>query len=198
VFKVAAFNRLYLARMDEFSKSLFQPERLQRQVDEIAAAIRSAVEEESVDKLKRFDQAVAGKAVSARPFGGFPFAPAPRPIKAFVGPRTQSVIDQLAGVSQGTAPARLPFGGGPGGPGEFGPGMMAAGPFLTALDRDKSGSLSREEFVQGFARWFAQWAKAPGAGLSEEDLRAGLNQELPMFPPMGGFGAPGGTPSREP
>jgi hypothetical protein len=46
-FKVDAFKKLYLARMQEFSDTLFKPERFQKQVDELAAAIRPAVKEES-------------------------------------------------------------------------------------------------------------------------------------------------------
>ena len=70
VFKVDAFKKLYLAKMEEFSKTIFQPERLAQQVDEIAAAIRPAVEEESADKLARFDKAVAGETVGRAGFAG--------------------------------------------------------------------------------------------------------------------------------
>jgi hypothetical protein len=42
VFKTEEFKKLYLAKIAEFSKSLFLPERFYGQVDEIAAAIRPA------------------------------------------------------------------------------------------------------------------------------------------------------------
>lgn len=72
VFNVEKFRRLYQARMKEFSQSLFRPERFCRQVDEVATAIRPAVQAESAEKLARFDQAVAGESVGPAGFGGGP------------------------------------------------------------------------------------------------------------------------------
>src|SRR6185369_6184603 len=69
MFKVEAFNKLYLARLAEFSKTIFRPERLAQQVDEVAAAIRQAVQEESEEKLARFEKLVAGEVTQQR--GGF-------------------------------------------------------------------------------------------------------------------------------
>ena len=63
VFKVDAFRDLYLRKLDQYSKTIFQPERFHHQVDEIAAAIRPAVQEESDAKLKRFDTVVSGNPV---------------------------------------------------------------------------------------------------------------------------------------
>src|SRR5207247_76155 len=60
VVKVESFKKLYLARLGEFNKTIFTPERFHQQVDEIAAAIRPAVQEESEEKLARFDKVVAG------------------------------------------------------------------------------------------------------------------------------------------
>jgi len=54
VFKAPVFKKLYLAKLDEFNKTIFKPERFIKQVDEIAAAIRPAVQEESEEKLARF------------------------------------------------------------------------------------------------------------------------------------------------
>jgi hypothetical protein len=58
-------------------------------VDEIAAAIRPAVKEESSDKLARLERAVAGTSRSVVP------------IKPFVRIRAKSIADQLAGKSKG-------------------------------------------------------------------------------------------------
>jgi len=88
VFAVDAFKKLYLARLDEFSRTIFEPQRFASQVDEIAAVIRPAVQEES--KLDRFDRAVAGTSRSIVP------------IKPFVKLRAKSVADQLAGKSRGS------------------------------------------------------------------------------------------------
>src|SRR5205823_7494609 len=70
VFKVESFKKLYLARLGEFNKTIFKPERFHQQVDEIAAAIRPAVQEESEEKLARFDKVVAGEPVPPGGFGG--------------------------------------------------------------------------------------------------------------------------------
>ena len=182
VFKVESFKKLYLAKLGEFSKTIFQPERFARQVDEIAAAIRPSVEEESAEKLARFDKVVAGEPAPRAGFGGPPGFGAPmKPIKGFVQARTQSVSAQLEGKSEG---ASLD-GGGPGGPpGGFNIGAAIAGAFITAFDSDKDAKLARGEFTQGFAGWFEKWNTDKSGTLSDEQLRAGIDRDL--APPRGG------------
>lgn len=222
VFKVEAFRKLYLARLDEFNHTIFQPERFHRQVDEIAAAIRPAVQEESDEKLARFDKVVAGDPVEPAAFGGGFRGPRPdeesprsggpggffqpaKPIKGFVKVRAQSVVEQLAGKSQGEVVGDFGFGGrggrGPGGPGGFGPGRFLGNAFLTALDGDKDGTITHDEFTRGFAKWFAAWNTDKSGVLTDEQLRAGINRDLSPFrggPPGGpGFGPPGGQPPPE-
>jgi spore coat protein CotH len=87
VLAVDGFKKLYFARLEEFSHTIFEPQRFADQVDEIALAIRPAVQEES--KLERFDRAVAGTSKSIVP------------IKPFVRLRVKSIVDQLAGRSRG-------------------------------------------------------------------------------------------------
>jgi spore coat protein H len=101
LFKVEEFKRLYLARMKEFNETIFRPERFCQQVDYLAEILRPAIEEESAEKLGRFDQVVAGRSVrgmtSGKPNaprnpggdrggGGFmgmpPFSPPPDPQNA--------------------------------------------------------------------------------------------------------------------
>ena len=120
VFAVPAFKKLYLARLADLQKSLAKPERLSKQVDEVAAAIRPAVKDESAEKLARFDKLIAGETVAQAGFGpgpgpGGPGGPPPagrggsgmgpmgggKPIKAFVPARAQAVADQLAGKAAG-------------------------------------------------------------------------------------------------
>jgi len=98
LFRVDAFKKLYLARLTEFSATLFKPERFHRQVDELAVVIRPAIKEESDQRLLRFDRAVAG---DVPPGDAGMFRGANIPIKPFVKSRSQSVIDQLAGRSSG-------------------------------------------------------------------------------------------------
>ncbi|MHB8521350.1 MAG: CotH kinase family protein [Limisphaerales bacterium] len=230
VFKVDAFKKLYLARLDEFDKTIFKPERFYQQVDEIAAAIRPAVQKESEEKLTRFDKVVAGEAIGPTGFGdgfggprpggdnregprpGGPggFFQAAKPIKGFVKARAASVIDQVAGKSEGEVMEGFGFGGrggrggrgGPGGPGDPGPGMFLGNIFMFALDANKDGQITHDEFVQGFAKWFDAWNTDRSGVLTDEQLRAGINQDL--APGRGGpgggppFGPPGGPRPPEP
>jgi hypothetical protein len=221
VFKVEKFKRLYLARMKEFRGTIFQAEHIQRQVDELAPVLRAAVREESAQLLARFEQVVAGQPIAAGgpggggpPFGGLGggFGQTMKPIKTFVAVRAKSVNDQLAGKSEGATLSRSGPGGPPGGrggpgvppgmggppgrggPGGFGPGMFLAQAFTTALDADKDGVVTQAEFTQGFLKWFDAWNTDHSGALTEEQLRAGINQDLSPFrggpPPGFGFGPP--------
>ena len=217
VFKVDAFKKLYLARLEEFSKTIFQPARLHQQVDDFAVAIRPSVKLESTEKLERFELAVAGKGVPAAGFGGGFRQPA-QPIKPFVTARAKSVTDQLAGKSEGQTLEGFGFGGGggrgrggfggggqggrPGGPGGFAPGNFLGDSFLAALDANKDGQLTRLEFTQGFDKWFVTWNVDKSGVLTDEQLRAGINQALATSrggPPGGpGFGPANGQGPRQP
>ncbi|MEW6160731.1 MAG: CotH kinase family protein, partial [Verrucomicrobiota bacterium] len=216
VFKVDAFKQLYLARLAEFSETIFQPERFEKQVDAIAAAIRDAVKDESEEKLARFDKVAAGEAVPPAGFGGGFGGPRPgggdagapsrgpapgffspaKPIKAFVKVRAQSVRDQLAGKSKGESIPEFGFGQrGPGGRGgDFGPGNFLGGPLMTSLDGNKDSELTRAEVVDGFKRWFHSWNTDKSGTLTEEQLRAGITQELTPFRGGPGGGNPAGGP----
>jgi spore coat protein H len=204
VFAVPAFKSAYLARIAEFNKTLFVADRIARQVDETAAAIRPAVAEESQSKLARFDKVVAGQAVEMDMPGGPGPGPmgAMKPIKAFVGPRARSVADQLAGKSQGESSSGPRFGGprGPGGPpGGFGPAMFLPAAFLATMDANKDGIITRDEFTRGFEKWFQSWGGTAAGGLTEEQIRAGINRDLAPRPGMPGMpGMPGGRPPFQP
>lgn len=98
VFNVPAFRDLYLARMQEFSRTLFDPNRLATQVDDLAPYIRPAVSEQArtsrTDILDRFDKAIAGKNIELREFGEGDIVP----IKPFAVRRAKFVNEQLARV----------------------------------------------------------------------------------------------------
>ena len=101
VFQTDAFKRAYLARLQEFNGSILKPDRLSRQVDELAAVLRAPVGEESPERLAELNRAVAGEKVTTY-LGPIAFgAQLVKPIKSFVEARSQSVSDQLAGKSQG-------------------------------------------------------------------------------------------------
>lgn len=124
VFNVESFQEKYRARLEEFSGTVFRPERFTNQVNTVAAALRSTVKEEPDDRLALFDKAVAGENMT-RPgrggndrgerFGGRGSGEV-KPIKSFAAARSQSVSDQLAGKSSGRVITRGRRG--PGEPGE--------------------------------------------------------------------------------
>ena len=200
MFKVEAFKKLYLARLDEFSKTIFDPARIAQQVDQIAAIIPPAVQEESEAKLDRFDKLVAGELVSAPgPFGGGQT----KPIKPFTKVRTESVLEQLAGKSRGLERGSG-FPGGFGGAGGTGLGMFGR-PLFQALDKNKDSSVSRTEFVEGFSALFKEWNSDKSGYVTLAQLRSGIQKDLPpqsqVFPGggprgpgrgAGGAGARGG------
>jgi hypothetical protein len=77
--------------------------------------------------------------------------------------------------------------------------MFLGDVFMTAFDGNKDGQLTREEFAQGFGKWFEAWNSDKSGVLTEEQLRAGINKDLapqrgggPGGPPGGG--GPGGPP----
>lgn len=212
VFQVAAFKEIYLTHLAAFNKSIFAPQRITAMVDESAPVIRAAVAEESSAKLALFEKTVAGEALVPAVYSdglGREPGTSPRmggmvlgggtPIKAFVQPRSKSVADQLSGK-----PASQSANGGPGfmGMGAMGKGGltgMLLGPgFFTAMDTDKNGSVSREEFQAGFARWFESWGGRANGELTEEQIRAGLNRDFPRPQGMPGLGPPPGAPSARP
>ena len=132
-------------------------------------------------------------------FGGAFFQPA-KPIKGFVTARAKAVADQLAGKSKGETVDNFGFGGrGPGGQGGFGPGNFLGGAFMSALDANKDDGVSRDEFAGGFVKWFDAWNRDQSAELAEEELRAGINQDLaPFRGPPGGARPPSDTSPRRP
>ena len=198
VYALPEFRQTYLAKLAEYQKTIFEPGRFARQVDELAKVIRPAVAEESAVRMARFDKVVAGESVPPEAMGfgppggpgGGPGGPpgggfgggfgSVKPIKGFVGPRAQSVADQLAGKSQGLVRAAGGgFGGGRPGGGMRGPQLDQA--FLDQFDTDKDGMLSRAEFQGGFAKWFSSWSGGQNVPLSDAQLREGINRDLNPF-----------------
>lgn len=105
------FRALYRAELERLQATLFQPERLGKRLDELAALIRPFVAEESPDRLARFDASVADTWTDG-PRDGDPMDPnrPAFPLKRFFAARANSVQAQLAGAEQGM---RLPSMGQP-------------------------------------------------------------------------------------
>lgn len=188
MFKLDAFKKPYLTQMARLTNNLFKPERFAQQVDELGKALRPAVEEEAATKLAKFDKVVAGESIQGNGFGPFP-GPQIKPIKPFVKARTVAVAEQLAGKSQGKT-LSMGFMGGE----DFGPGTFQAPAFMKALDANKDKKITRAEFLDGFAKWFALWDTDKTGFLTEKKLKAGIDKSLTMDfggPPgmdMDGFG----------
>ena len=82
---------------------IFQPERIQRQVDELALVVRAPIQEESPERLAEFEKAAAGQKLTILMGPGFQGGTEVTPIKPFVKARARSVADQLDGKSEGKA-----------------------------------------------------------------------------------------------
>jgi hypothetical protein len=60
--------------------------------------------------------------------------------------------------------------------GDFGPGAMLGRSFLQAMDGDRDGQVSKQEFQACFDKWFQQWS---ANGTMDEDLlRTGISRDL--------------------
>ncbi len=85
-----------------------------------------------------------------------------------------------------------PGGFGPGvPPGGFGPGNFLARPLLEALDSDRDGKVSKDEWVAGVRKFFEDTDKDKKGRLDEKQIAEGLNRLFPR-PPGFGPGGPGG------
>jgi len=191
MFKLSSFQTFYKTHLQTFRVTLFRPERLERQVDMIAQAIRKAVSEESPEKLTVLEKAVKGENVHGFHMApGHPGGAGPgpdmtadlKPVKAFVRARYQSLADQMGGKSDGLIVERR-FGG----PRGFGPGMVMAPEWLQRADANKDGKVSREEWLSLASKWHTAWSKEGKLGLNE--LRVGIEAG---FPPPEGIRPPEG------
>ena len=101
VYQSDAFKSACKARLSELNKDLFDPARLHRQVDELAAVLRTPIAEESPERLAQFEKAAAGEKVTIAMGPGFDRGVEVAPIKPFVTARVKSVADQLEGKAEG-------------------------------------------------------------------------------------------------
>jgi hypothetical protein len=100
VMAVEEFRRIYRAHLEDFMARLYVPERLNRRIDTIAAAIREPIAAESPYRLDKFDQTVGLKPVAPGKWWDVLDFPA-SDLKQFIAGRARSVRSQLAGESQG-------------------------------------------------------------------------------------------------
>lgn len=115
VFGTTEFQQRYRAALKRLIDGPLAPEKVQRQIRELAATLRPLVAEEGPEVAQRFERAVfGGQQSSAPPPGAFPmFEPPNLDLMTFVERRARSVNDQLEGRSKGE-PIAFGFGGPPG------------------------------------------------------------------------------------
>jgi RNA polymerase sigma factor (sigma-70 family) len=100
VMTVEEFRRIYRAHLEDFIARLYVPERLNRRIDIIAAAIREPIAAESPYRLDKFEQTVGLKPVApAKWWDVVDFSTSD--LKQFIAGRARSVRSQLAGESPG-------------------------------------------------------------------------------------------------
>ncbi len=100
------FRKLYRGELERLQATWFQPERLNKRLDELATLIRPFVAEESTNRLAKFEECVAST-WSDGPRDGDPMDPnrPAYPLKRFFEARAKSIRAQLAGGEEGI---RLP------------------------------------------------------------------------------------------
>lgn len=176
IFQVESFKKAYLGHLGEFSKSIFSPERIAQQVDEIATVLRPIVKEEPVPLLERFELAVAGKMIPPVRRGMFNIGEI-MPIKPFAQVRLQSITDQLAGKSEG-----LKLGGGFGMPGRTSGrselGSVVSTPLYRLLASEKQTALTQAEVTQGLERLFQAWDTEKKGKLGFVPVKAGIEKSF--------------------
>lgn len=100
--KNETFHGLYRSELERLQKTLFQPDRLGKRLDELADLIRPFVAEESTNRLAKFEACVASTWPDG-PRDGNPMDPnrPAYPLKRFFKARAQSIAAQLAGQEEG-------------------------------------------------------------------------------------------------
>jgi spore coat protein H len=101
LYKCESFKKVYMASLIDLNTTLFEPERIHRQVDELAAILRAPIQKESPERLSEFDKAAAGQKLKIVMGPGFEGGTAVTPIKPFVKACAKSVADQLEGKLDG-------------------------------------------------------------------------------------------------
>ena len=186
LFSVPEFKDSYLSHIKEINETLFRPERINAQVDELARVLRPAIRDDSPENLELFNRLVSmdshhsyanilperGPDDPSPSPGSFGSDPQAKPIKGFVAARTISVEDQLAGRSEGLddgyrAQEEKPRNS-----------SWVAALFIHAMDADDNELISEAEFIQGFNTWYNNWKMENAGALTEKDVKRGLTQVM--------------------
>jgi spore coat protein H len=171
---VPGMGERYQKIAKEVAAAGFDKEKLLKDIKALQAATK--------DLTAREAKAMAARRETAAP----PFFGPPPELPVFVEKRSASLIAQLDGKTKGYVPQAGGFGfGGP--PPDFSPGNQLARPLVEALDANKDGKVSEEEFAAGMKKLFAEWDKDKSGTLDQKKIADGLQK---LLPPPGGFGPP--------
>jgi hypothetical protein len=163
-------KKSYYGHLQTLMKTAFTAEQLEKQIAAAEQLIAATIKTEPPQP----------SGMMGRPGGGGFGRTVP--LREFIPRRIESVTAQLNGKSKGFVPQnRMRFGGGPGGPGGFGPpgagpavmvrpGTLEAPPLLKALDADQNKSLSPTEFTTGGKQFFTTADKDKNARLSLDEI----------------------------
>ncbi|MGC4006089.1 MAG: CotH kinase family protein [Pirellulales bacterium] len=180
------FKTAYREELRKLVDDVFTTETLGERIRTVETALRPLLENDKAAAAARKEGAQA-----MGPGGGMFNAPQV-PLDEFVRKRAASVKAQLAGESKGHVPTQGGFGfGGP--PGGFNPGQQLAKPLLDALDADKNGEASTEEFDAGMRKFAREWDADKNGALSQQELADGLRKLIPA-PNVRQQGGPPGRP----
>jgi len=109
VMAVEEFRQIYRNCLEDLSRRLLVPQRLNHRIDELAAIIREPIAAESDFRLGKFDQAVDDKKPERTKAGNPQGANRPvHQLKQFIRNRAISVREQLDGKSKGVILERPP------------------------------------------------------------------------------------------
>jgi spore coat protein H len=182
LFGLEAFQSLYRTHLREIGEKLWKPERLRTQVDQLAKALRPAVQEEDATKLERFDKAVAGETVTPEMPGGFGGRP-PGPAD---GPRLQIEPGPGPGPGPGRAggPAMVRFGGPPG----FMPGSKPIKAFVQPRAESVTAQLEGQSTGDTLQAFGFGGPRGPGGSGGPGDRRERGSGQRDRGPGPGGFG----------
>lgn len=165
------FKAAYREELTTLATEVFTPEQLGAQVREIEETLQPLVAKDNAAATARKEGGGAGGP------GGM-FGATPIPLAKFVEQRAASVKAQLAGESKGYVPTPgMGFGAPPGG---FAVGPQLSKPLLDALDANKDGQVSTEEFTSGMARFARDWDQDKNGSLNQRELGEGIQRLMPM------------------
>jgi hypothetical protein len=169
------FKSIYQKHLTRLNSEVFSSDQF---LQEIAAAERLVQpllvkEKQAAEARKEGNQGFGPPAFG----GGGP----PASLQEFVKKRATSVSAQLAGRTQAFVPTPMGFGGPPP---AGNPVNLLARPLLAALDANRDGQVTEEEFTTGAKRLFREWDQDGAGSLDQKETEAGLQRLLrPMGPP---------------